>query len=229
MVDTSSQSPEDVDRRLKDLNLFCDRIVHDMRNHLNVIQSNNYLLRQRLGEVDPRSQRNLDRVDEQVNAALRYLDDLSAFYRINRLTKQSIDLALLVRDTAAQADLPEGQELQLDLADDLGPVTADPALVTAAIRAILRNAAEAQPSGGVIQVTVRGGEASQEVVVEDSGEGPSPDLAESVCDPFVTTREGHPGLGLTLAHCVAEQHGGTIRLEPRSPDGCRAILSLPTT
>lgn len=229
MVEKGSHSAGDVDRRLEDLNLLCDRIVHDMRNHLNVIQSNNYLLRQRLGEVDARSQRNLDRVDEQVNAALRYLDDLSAFYRINRLTKQPIDLALLVRDTAAQADLPEGQELQLNLPDDLGPVAADPALVTAAIRAILRNAAEAQTSGGIIQISVRAGQASQEVVVEDSGEGPSPDLASSACDPFVTTREGHPGLGLTLAHRVAERHGGTIRLEPRSPAGCRAILALPTS
>lgn len=228
MVDKGEKPAGSVDRRLEDLNLFCDRIVHDMRNHLNVIQSNNYLLRQRLGEIDTRSQRNIDRVDEQVNAALRYLDDLSAFYRINRLTKQPVDLALLVRDTAGKADLPEGQELQLELADDLEQVAADPALVTAALRAILRNAAEAQPSGGTIQVLVRAAPSAQEIIVEDSGDGLSPEVADSACDPFVTTREGHPGLGLTLAHHAAERHGGTVRLESRSPAGCRAILSLPT-
>ena len=67
------------------------------------------------------------------------------------------------------------------------------------------------------------------VRVSDNGPGVSPDLAESVFEPFVTTKapgEG-TGLGLAISYGIIRDHGGTIRCEPLRGAGASFIVSLP--
>jgi signal transduction histidine kinase len=39
--------------------------------------------------------------------------------------------------------------------------------------------------------------------------------------------EGGTGLGLSIAAWIVERHGGTIAVEPRSPNGTRFLIRLP--
>ncbi len=48
------------------------------------------------------------------------------------------------------------------------------------------------------------------IAVIDDGPGPPPDLAESLCEPFVTGKDQGVGLGLALARQVAAAHGGAL-------------------
>ena len=48
------------------------------------------------------------------------------------------------------------------------------------------------------------------VDVIDSGPGPPPELAETLCEPFVTSKPEGVGLGLALAQQVASDHGGKL-------------------
>ena len=48
------------------------------------------------------------------------------------------------------------------------------------------------------------------VEVVDSGPGPPPELAETLCDAFVTSKPEGVGLGLALARQVAADHGGRL-------------------
>src|SRR6266542_6291617 len=69
------------DQRMADLATFSSGLVHDIRNPLNVIRTNVYLLRQRLAEADPKVLRAVERIDDQVTVAMALLDGVQAFYR----------------------------------------------------------------------------------------------------------------------------------------------------
>ena len=64
------------------------------------------------------------------------------------------------------------------------------------------------------------------IEVADTGPGPPPDLAEDLCEAFVTSKPEGVGLGLALARQVADGHGG--RLEWTRTDGITSfLLALP--
>src|SRR5438132_14288847 len=91
----SSEDPER-DQRVADLATFPDGLVHDLRNPLNVIRTNVYLLRQRLPAEDPKTARAVERIDDQVTQAMHLLDGVQAFYRADRPSMEPVLLAAVV-------------------------------------------------------------------------------------------------------------------------------------
>src|SRR5689334_17392326 len=91
---------EEAERRMADLSVFADGLVHDLRNPLNVIKTNLYLLRHRVPQDDPKVVRVLDRIEDQIAAQERLLEDPQAFYRSGRPALQQVDFNELVRRAA---------------------------------------------------------------------------------------------------------------------------------
>ena len=98
---------------------------------------------------------------------------------------------------------------------------------------LLKNAVEARPEEGQpgaptcqVRVGWRKEGGSLEIFVEDDGPGIA--NPHNLFVPFFTTKPGGSGIGLVLCRQIAENHGGTLRLENR-PDasGCLARLNLP--
>lgn len=70
-----------------------------------------------------------------------------------------------------------------------------------------------------------------EVTVIDTGYGISPEVLNSIFDPYFTTKsfgEG-TGLGLAVAHGIVESYGGTIRVESEVGKGSVFRLFFPLT
>ncbi len=67
------------------------------------------------------------------------------------------------------------------------------------------------------------------VAVEDDGPGVPLEVRDRIFDPFFTTRreKGGTGLGLSLAHSIVTDHGGTIDLESEPGRGSTFWLELP--
>jgi len=69
--------------------------------------------------------------------------------------------------------------------------------------------------------------------VDDTGPGIPADQIADMLEPFTrgeasrNRATGGAGLGLTLAHAIAEQHGGTLALSDPDGGGLRAELRLP--
>jgi len=97
---------------------------------------------------------------------------------------------------------------------------------------LLLNAIEAAAQADERLVTVNvcpssGGGFATEIL--DSGEGPAPEIQETLFEPFVTNKADGTGLGLSVANEIAEQHGGKIRWERRDGMTCFCVEFPRTT
>ena len=98
---------------------------------------------------------------------------------------------------------------------------------------LLENAVRHTPPGTRVEASTRADGDAGTVVVQDSGPGIAPELAERVFDRFVRGgRDGAKGsgLGLAIVRSVAESHGGTVALEvPEEGHGTRLVIRIPTS
>lgn len=105
---------------------------------------------------------------------------------------------------------------------------------------LIRNAAEADPTGAAIEVEVEAEVEATDigagrlashvtVLVRDHGLGMSGDVVERLFQPFVTTKteRGGTGLGLMLAQRFAQDCGGTLTLRTTNRSGTVFALGLP--
>ncbi len=79
-----------------------------------------------------------------------------------------------------------------------------------------------------IKLAVTDTGANLQIVVTDSGLQISPELQEQIFQPFFTTKKVNHGTGLGLSICraIAERHGGSIVIDPKSRQ-TSFILTLP--
>ena len=96
---------------------------------------------------------------------------------------------------------------------------------------LLDNAVKYTPEGGEVTVRVRERDGRAELEVSDTGMGISDNHVPFVferfyrADPSRTT--GGAGLGLSIAHQIAEAHGGTIGVTSKPGIGSTFTFSLP--
>jgi two-component system, NtrC family, sensor histidine kinase HydH len=171
----------------------------------------------------------LERVRSETTRMQQLLEEFLNFSRpLSPLSLATVDG---VRIGGEIVDLFRGvaYERQLSLALSGEPVElhCDPRKIKQVLINLVQNAVEASPPGGEIDIEVRPRTHAAAIRVLDRGHGLNPDLERRVFEPGVTTKPSAPGLGLTIARTIAQQHGGTLTLRAREGGGCAAELMLP--
>lgn len=105
-------------------------------------------------------------------------------------------------------------------------VYADTTQVARALGNLFRNALEAKAKH--IQVKIQPTVADQvEIQIQDDGIGIPSDVKDRVWAAFITTKEGHVGLGLPAALLIINQHHGSISLNSIPRKGTLVEVTLP--
>jgi PAS domain S-box-containing protein len=106
-----------------------------------------------------------------------------------------------------------------------------PAQLNQVFMNLLVNAAQAMPEGRRGTITVRCGQAGDEVWVEvaDDGAGIPPENLKKIFDPFFTTKPvgKGTGLGLSLSYGIVEKHHGRIEVQSQPGAGTTFRITLP--
>lgn len=216
--------------RLRGLAELAAGAGHEINNPLMVIAGHAQRLRQK--ETDPEREgvlRTIERQTERIASLIKGLMQFARPARPNRQRWPAAELLQAVRDDLlVEADL-RGIALTAERPDADLWVEADREQVRQALRAVVRNGIEAAEEGGWVRVSVDAENASVSFVVEDSGPGISGEQSELMFDPFFCGRPAGRGrgLGLSIAWRLAEQNGGSLKLEAQSPTRFR--LTLPRT
>lgn len=164
--------------------------------------------------------------DQSLTVALRqlslietHLKGVLALGRLDQRPRQQHDLANLLQDII-QLVQPAGQHAGVEL-HTIGLerecfANIDVESVRAAVLNLLLNAIEAAGSRGRVELELISKpddevEVDQIIIeVRDTGPGPPVDVAETLLEPFVTTKPEGVGLGLALARQIASDHGGML-------------------
>lgn len=106
-------------------------------------------------------------------------------------------------------------------------IDADPDQIKQVLINVVKNAIEAMPDGGRVEIgtSICGDEL--EITVQDEGAGLTKEQLARVGKPYYTTKEGGSGLGLMMCRSIAERHRGRLTLESAPGCGTRVQLILP--
>lgn len=148
----------------------------------------------------------------------------------NPSERRAVDPNVLIREAAALATVGAGGGARLRY--DLGPglrVCADPIQIQQVVINLIRNAVEATEGSPEAEIAVSTGLDAGEVRlrIDDNGRGIPTELAESLFDPFVSTKPGGMGVGLSVSRTIVEAHGGRISARNRPDGGATFQVMLP--
>ena len=205
-------------------------LAHELKNPLASIQGLAGLMARKL----PEGSREAEQAGVMLGEARRMggiVAELSSFARpAQGLAVRPLAPDRLAADVLALHEglaVQRGVTLRLETGE-ASPIRADPRKVTQVLVNLLQNALDATPAHGQVTLRVQpriGGGAVFEV--DDTGPGLAEEMRGRLFLAGATPKAAGNGLGLRLARAIAEQHGGSLRLEDRPGGGCRAVLELP--
>ena len=131
------------------------------------------------------------------------------------LDRKETDLSELLRENAAliYADFEDaGMEFEIDIPEEVVPVSVDPIQFSRVITNLLNNAMKHNESGTHIKIGMYRKNGYIYILVADSGRRIPGELAEHLFEPFtkgdVSRKSGSgSGLGLSIAKKIIEMHG----------------------
>jgi signal transduction histidine kinase len=224
--------------RLSTMGEMASSLAHELNQPLSAIVAFVAGCARRLEEGETATTELIAAMREAEREALRAGDiirHLREFVRRKEPQQSPVQVNEVIREVLSLL----GTELRLgevrvtaDLAADLPFVSADRIQIAQVIINLVRNASEAmaatRPQDRRLWIRTLPSAKEIEVVVEDSGPGFKPVVADRIFEPYVTTKPQGLGMGLAISRTIVHAHGGTIGTEPRrSAPGAVARFTLP--
>ena len=236
--------PVTLDReKLKAMGQVTGGLAHEVNNLLTPIMASFEMLR-RPGLSIERTGLLTERGLAAANGAKHLMQQLLAFAGRQPLRPVAVDIGTLVSALTNRIQNIVGPRvhLTLNIDRDLGLANADPAHLESAILNLSNNARDAMPEGGELRISVTaettesvrdlaqsGLGACVRISIEDTGIGMDDVTRSRAIEPFFSTKGVGQGLGLGLstAHGIALQLGGTLTVTSKVGVGTRVDIFLP--
>ena len=217
-------------QKLESIRTLAAGIAHDFNNLLTGLIGNVSLAQMQLDK----GQQAWELLDEAQRAATRATSltrQLLTFAKGGAPVRANTNIVQIVRDSANLAVRGSNVQCQLDLPSESCTVTGDEGQLAQVFQNLVRNAVEAMPDGGVVEVQVSRQKSTRvdEVCIEVSDHGPgiAPEAIEKIFTPFFTTKDKGSGLGLAVVFSIVQNHGGRIRVSSKLGSGTKFSVSLP--
>ncbi len=205
-------------------------LAHEIKNPLASIRSAvEQLSRIPRATEDEKILANL--VQRESDRMARVLTEFLDFARAGKTRVQELDLSEIARNAArlvgTQPGIADGVRIVDNFPTAPMVIEGDEDLIHRAFFNLLLNAVQASPPNR--EVRIEGGtlqrdqlppghdqfsEGAYGIVVIDQGVGIAPQIRDRLFDPFVTTRTGGSGLGLSIVQRAVQAHGGLITVSP---------------
>ncbi|MCX5653242.1 MAG: ATP-binding protein [Planctomycetota bacterium] len=222
-----------VSERLAGVGRLAAMVAHEINNPLDgIIRLVNLSRRTGAGSCDPKVDEYLAEAHKGLMRLVTIVRDLLDFSRSASGAVDPMPLRETLTEAArAMAQVAEraGVRVSIDCAADLPPLRS--ATLYHVVLNLIKNAIEAMPGGGLIEVAAHRLTDAVVVSVADSGPGIPPDVLAHLFEPFFSLKATGKGTGLGLVICkdLIEKQGGSITAANRPEGGAVFTVRIPVT
>ena len=207
-------------------------VAHELNNPLTGITGFSELLLNY--DLDPEVRKDAERISLEAHSTVRVVQNLLSFARMQELQKQPVDLnTILARTVEIKSyDLRVNSiEVDMQLAQHLPAILADPGQMQAIFLNLINNARDAISSSrgrGTLQVRTDHVGDEVWVAIGDDGPGITPEDQSRLFTPFVTTKPAGKGTGqgLSICHGIVTSHRGRIWVESEYGSGATFYMEF---
>jgi PAS domain S-box-containing protein len=198
--------------RLAILGQLAGGVAHQIRNPLAAIMNASYVLRRHLPEEQhPNVGDAIRIIHDEVRHANIIITGLLDYARVRTPDRQPTSMVdLLERILVADWIPPSVRTKRRVPPDDPVMADVDADQLQGAISNLVRNAIEAMPDGGELEVALEIVGEELVITVTDTGHGISRQVQAHLFEPLHSTKPLGIGLGLVTARRFIEAHGGRI-------------------
>jgi PAS domain S-box-containing protein len=218
--------------RLAAIGATAGMVGHDIRNPLQAITSDVYLLHSELaslpeGETKKNMKESLDGISDNVEYVNKIVQDLQDYAKpINPITKE-IRLDTLCEDVLFKSAFPDNVKALCEVDREVKRIVTDSEILKRILSNLVNNAFQAMPNGGKIVVHAYPESGTAVITVQDTGGGIPEDVKPMLFTPLFTTKSKGQGFGLAVVKRMTEALGGTVTFESKVGEGAKFIVSLP--
>ena len=204
-------------------------VAHEIRNPLtNIILSVRQLIKD--DKIKPEGLKYAEIVERNTKRIEYLIAELLNCARPIKLNLQPWDVHLVIEDVLTTQKV----RLRTQRIKVLKNPTPHPSLLLVdkeylgrVLLNIIINAMEAMPSGGHLSIATKKEKGRFIIKIRDNGRGiPEKNLIK-IFDPFFSTKEQGPGLGLSTCQNIVTSHGGQIEVESEWRKGSVFSICLP--
>lgn len=166
------------------------------------------------------------------------------FSRSDESNPANLVLSELVKDTVKilRASLPSSVEISIDIDEKLPEVLFDETLLQLVIMNICINARDAMKDIGAVYIRARLRQQMNatcaschanfsgtfvELTIEDSGPGIQPAILDRIFEPYASSKDVGPGMGLSVVHGIVHKQNGHVLVDTILGDGAEFRIMLP--
>jgi two-component system sensor kinase FixL len=212
-------------------------LSHELSQPLTAIITSAQAAR-RLGDLPGRRDADVQEALEDIASdgarAVEIIRRLRALLRKDDAERKPIHVNELVTEVVGLVSsdaVRRGAVIELELADDLPPVTGDRVQLQQVVLNLLVNALEAMATVDpprTVAVTTAPGEARRVVLsVRDRGVGVEASRVATIFEAFVSTKPEGLGMGLAISRSIVVAHGGRIWATCNADRGLTVHVDLP--
>lgn len=231
--------------KLEAIGQLAGGVAHDFNNLMTVILGYSDIISQKI-EGDDQLRSAIEEIHAAGQNAAVLTRQLLAYSRRLLLRPTRLDLNTIVANVVRKLGqrVEEGIQIRMQLDPGIGSVMADPVQIEQVVTDLAVNARDAMPRGGQLTFMTRNVDLEDVsagrhdepepgpfvlLEVSDTGGGMDAATAERIFEPFFTTKGlgVGAGLGLSAAHGIVRQSGGSISVRSEPGRGTTFNVLLP--
>ncbi len=218
--------------RLAAIGQIAGMVGHDIRNPLQSITSDLFLLRQDVdsspdSECKRSVQESLDSIEDQVNYINKIVSDLQDYSKPLKPGLVEVDICKAIPGILSAIKTPRSIQVDVICDKHVPKPRLDPTFLKRILINLATNAVQAMPNGGKLTVKVFRNDNRAFITIEDTGVGMTDATKQKIWTPLFTTKAKGQGFGLPVVKRLVEAQGGTITFESQLGKGTKFTLELP--
>ena len=207
-------------------------IGHDIRNPLQTIFSDTYLIKSDIdslpeNEVKMSLRESTDSIEENLSYINKIVQDLQDYAKPPKPTLEQVAVEKIIQEVLSTIDIPEIIKVTFLLEDGSLSFNSDPIYMKRILTNLISNSIQALSNGGKISIRVKRKEDKALLSVEDTGQGIPFEVRDKIFMPLVTTKPKGQGFGLAVVKKLTEALNGTVTFESELGKGTRFNIELP--